>query len=477
MNRSFVAFSSLAVALSSTAQNTEVVFQDDFDGPLNTNIWQPMIGDGSQFGIPGWGNNELQYYRAENAWTEDGKLIIEARRENFAGRQYTSARLRTINAVDYTYGTFEASIKLPSTPGIWPAFWMLPTNSVYGGWPRSGEIDIMESVNFADRIYGTIHFGEPQQFIGGQFADGTDFSAGFHTYRVDWTPTSIRWFIDGQLYRSFNNGSWFSSTAPDNEFAPFDQAFHMLLNVAVGGNFPGNPNGSSVFPQRMEIDYVRVSQPVQTPYLPDGNPVPGLVEAEHFDTGFPGQSYSDTSPGNGLGTFRADEDVDIEVSSENGFNVGEIVPTEWLEYTLEVAQAGRYRVDFRVASQSTGGRFRLELDGQDLTGTINTPGTGDWQNWTTISTEVDLPAGTQVVRFQNMGFAQERYNLNYMEFTLLEAECLADVNGDGELNGLDFGAWLAAFNASSPAADQNADGEVNGLDFGAWLANYSLGCD
>ncbi len=246
---------SIAIAQS---QNPcyELVWSDEFDGPTI---------DGTKWGFEvngrGGGNNELQYYtdRPENAQIVNGKLQIIARAETYTGpdgtRQYTSARMRTLNKGDWTYGRIEASMKLPYGQGMWPAFWMLPTNYVYGGWPQSGEIDIMENVGFEpDVVHGTIHYGPawPNNKSTGASVAVPNASTQFHTYAIEWEEDEIRWYVDGSLYSVRTP----ADVAPD--FYPFDQDFHLLLNVAVGGNWPGSPDGTTVFPQVMEVDYVRV---------------------------------------------------------------------------------------------------------------------------------------------------------------------------------------------------------------------------
>lgn len=233
----------------------ELVWSDEFEGSeLNLNNWEREI-------LSGWatGNNELEYYtdHTTNSWVAGGMLTIEAREESYLGYDYTSARLRTKGKHDFTYGKMEARIKIPSTKGIWPAFWMLPTDKEYGGWPRSGEIDIMESINQAVKIYGTIHYGgagTEHRSSGGSYTGVSDFSTDFHVYAIEWEPTRIRWYVDGNLYST--KTSWDSTGGPYP--APFDKRFYLLLNVAVGGNWPGPPDGTSVFPQQMVVDYVRV---------------------------------------------------------------------------------------------------------------------------------------------------------------------------------------------------------------------------
>lgn len=240
------------------AQCPALIWADEFDGAtLDLTKWTPQIGDGCDINLCGWGNNELEYYRAENAVVSDGTLKIIAKRENFGNRNYTSARLRTINKGDWTYGRFEARMKLPTAQGMWPAFWMLPTDEAYGGWPRSGEMDIMELVGKEpDRAHGTIHYGNPwpnnsSQGTAYQLNSGI-FSDDFHTFAIEWEAGTIRWYVDDYLFSTKNT----ADVAP--LLWPFDKRFHFLLNLAVGGNWPGNPNGSTTFPQTMEVDYVRV---------------------------------------------------------------------------------------------------------------------------------------------------------------------------------------------------------------------------
>ena len=241
------------------AQDWELVWSDEFDGnAVDPAKWEFQIGDGCP-NLCGWGNNELQYYRAENAVVEDGLLKIIAQRQTFGGRQYTSARMRSLNKGDWTFGRFEARIRLPEGQGIWPAFWMLPTDEVYGGWPRSGEIDIMEMVGHEpSTVHGTIHFGDPwpnNSFTGNSYRlSQGKFSDDFHLFAVEWGVGVIDWYVDGTKF----------STKTRNDLQgkkwPFDQQFHLLLNLAVGGNWPGNPDASTEFPQIMEVDYVRVYQ-------------------------------------------------------------------------------------------------------------------------------------------------------------------------------------------------------------------------
>ena len=239
-----------------------LVWSDEFDGAqLNNRIWFFETGDGSEYGIPGWGNNELQFYLPDNAQLEDGLLKITVREESVGAFNYTSARINTRDRFAFQYGRIEASMRLPGGQGIWPAFWMLAQDSPYGGWAASGEIDIMEATNLGvggkNEVLGTIHYGgefPDNVFSGESYIVPTDAQAEFHVYAVEWDATEIRWYVDGVMYAMRNN--WFSTGGPFP--APFDHPFYIIFNVAVGGNLPGAPDASTVFPVTMEVDWVRV---------------------------------------------------------------------------------------------------------------------------------------------------------------------------------------------------------------------------
>jgi len=252
---------SLCLATAASAQDWQVVWADEFDtdGAPDATKWDYDIGG------HGWGNSERQYYtdRAENVRVENGVLVIEAKEEAYQGNAYTSARLVTRGKAAWKYGRIEARMKLPYGQGIWPAFWMLPTDSPYGGWPMSGEIDIMEYLGHdTDTAYGTLHYGGGElghRYTGTHFTLPTGaFPDAFHTFAIEWAPRQIRWYIDGELYQT--QVSWTSESGPYP--APFDQPFHLLLNLAVGGEWPGYPDATTVFPQQMLVDYVRVYQDV-----------------------------------------------------------------------------------------------------------------------------------------------------------------------------------------------------------------------
>lgn len=238
----------------------QLVWSDEFDEDhLNEERWSYQYGTGQEQGLTGWGNNELQYYtdREENVYIEDGMLYIIAREENYEGMQYTSSRIRTKGKGDWLYGRIEVRAKLPEGQGIWPAIWMLPTNEDFGGWPKSGEIDIMEMVGHEpETVHGTVHFGPDwpnNQYTGTSYTleNGT-FSEGFYTYSIEWEQNEIKWFVDGEEFFTVTP----SDLTPHNY--PFNAYFHLILNVAVGGNWPGNPDDTTKFPQQMVVDYIRI---------------------------------------------------------------------------------------------------------------------------------------------------------------------------------------------------------------------------
>lgn len=261
----FAAVAPSGVASAAPQGQYQLVWSDEFDGAaLDPAKWEALIGTGCP-SLCGWGNNELQFYRAENAVVGGGVLRIVAREESFGGRAYTSARLRTRGLADFERGRFEMRAKLPSGRGLWPAFWMFPTDSVYGTWAASGEIDIVELVGHEpDRIHGTIHFGAQSPgntSAGGSYALASgEFADDFHDFALEWDETELRWYVDGVLYNV--ETSWWSSGGPFP--APFDQRFHLLLNLAVGGNWPGPPSTQTQFPAEFVVDHVRVYEATPT---------------------------------------------------------------------------------------------------------------------------------------------------------------------------------------------------------------------
>lgn len=241
------------------AKFTEITMQDEFttEGAPNSSIWGYDLGTGNSDTGAGWGNNELQFYtdRTENVKVENGYLLITAKKEDYNGSSYTSARLTTKGLFDQAYGRFEARIRLPYGQGIWPAFWLLGANIDEVGWPKCGEIDIMEyRGQEPTKVLGTVH--------GPGYSGGTSitksynlfndrFDTGFHIFGIEWGPEYINYYIDDVLYNQITpadvTGEWV-----------FDHPFYIIINLAVGGDFVGAPNSQTVFPQTMLVDYVRV---------------------------------------------------------------------------------------------------------------------------------------------------------------------------------------------------------------------------
>jgi len=255
----------LAVALTGLVPRAQgawrLVWNDEFNGSaVDPTRWTYDTGTGPPY--PGWGNNELEYYtsRPENVQVAGGLLHIVARKENYSGSSYTSARLKTQGRLSKIYGRFEFRARLPQGQGFWPAFWLMPRDSVYGGWAASGEIDAMENRGHDPAmVFGTLHFGgewpDNAQSFGPAFTFPTgDSATNFHTYALEWTTNAFRWYVDDKLYQT--QTTWWSSGGPFP--APFDQPFYLLMNLAVGGYFPGDPDASTVFPAEVQVDYVRV---------------------------------------------------------------------------------------------------------------------------------------------------------------------------------------------------------------------------
>jgi beta-glucanase (GH16 family) len=261
----FLFFSLISINSSAQSRFKKLVWSDEFDcqGLLpDTNKWNYDVGNGCPK-LCGWGNNELQFYtqsRTENARIIDGRLLIEAHRLKGQEHTYTSARLTTKFKGDWKYGRIEIRAKLPKGRGIWPAIWMLPTYPQHGGWPIDGEIDIMENVGYwPDSLFGTVHTQAYNGMRGTQKTKAislNDLSSSFHNYAVEWDANEIVFLVDQMPYNRFVNDG-----KGDIETWPFNQPFHLLINVAVGGHWGGKFGvDEQIFPQSMEIEYVRVYQ-------------------------------------------------------------------------------------------------------------------------------------------------------------------------------------------------------------------------
>lgn len=242
----------------------KLVWHDEFDDEqINMDNWSYDVPTNGRW------NNEIQSYTPNNAFIEDGSLILEAREEEIIEASgetydYSSAKLISQGKQKFTYGRVEIRAKMPTGQGIWPALWMMPEDEQnYGTWPVCGEIDIMELLgNKPEEIHGTLHFGEPHQQLQGTVNLGSEgnFTDDYHVYAIEWQPGKIDWYLDGELFHTASD--WFSKKTDSPEDyaypAPFDQDFYIIMNISVGGNWPGNPDDTTVFPQQMAVDYVRV---------------------------------------------------------------------------------------------------------------------------------------------------------------------------------------------------------------------------
>lgn len=233
------------------------LWDDEFKGTsVNSANWTFETGDGCPNNC-GWGNNELEYYRSENAWVADDVLTIEARKENYSGRSYTSARMISKNKFSFQYGRVDIRAVLPKGQGIWPALWMLGNNISSVGWPACGETDIMEMVGGSGRektVHGTCHWdvnGHAQYGLGYTKPSGT-FADEYHVFSIIWDESKIQWFVNNVKYCELNITS--------ADMSEFHQPNFFIMNVAVGGTWPGEPNSFTVFPQQMKVDYIRVFQ-------------------------------------------------------------------------------------------------------------------------------------------------------------------------------------------------------------------------
>ncbi len=254
----------LIVIVSCEQTSTKsLVWSDEFEysGSPDSTKWNYDLADGCP-NVCGWGNNEAQYYTKDlkNVRVENGMLIIEVHKDSLGGKAYTSTRMVSKGKGDWLYGRIEVKAKLPSGKGTWPAIWMLSTDWKYGGWPESGEIDIMEHVGYDPGVvHGTIHTKAYNHIIGTQ-KEGklivADCMDAFHVYAIDWSENKMDFYIDNIMYYSVPRD-------PNDDFSgwPFDKRFHLILNQAVGGNWGGKEGiDDSIWPQRMEVDYVRVYQ-------------------------------------------------------------------------------------------------------------------------------------------------------------------------------------------------------------------------
>ncbi|HET6227262.1 MAG TPA: family 16 glycosylhydrolase [Bacteroidia bacterium] len=335
MKKTSSLFLFLFVLTAVKAQNWGLVWSDEFNATtINTNNWKFETGAG------GWGNNELENYttRVENAKIDNGNLMIIARKESYSGSSYASARMKTQGLQNWTYGKIEARIKLPATKGVWPAFWMLGENITQVSWPKCGEIDIMEHVNTEPKMNGTIHWDN-----NGHAQYGGDTACDvkkYHVYGIEWDNETIKWTLDGKKYKDANIKNNINGTDE------FHKPFFILLNMAVGGNWPGSPDGTSVFPDTMFIDYVRVYQ--QT------TDVAPLFISTFSATIFP-------NPYNGESNLQMDVDNAGEYSIRIFNSIGQLVAQEKI-----MAKENESIQLVLPVGNLPGGLYQVLIEGDDL---------------------------------------------------------------------------------------------------------------
>jgi beta-glucanase (GH16 family) len=427
----------IILQLHARAQNYQLVWSDEFTSSIGPD-WVFETGGG------GWGNNEKQYYQQQNASVSNGNLVITARKESVGGMPYTSARMITRGKKSWTYGKIEARLKTPKGQGLWPAFWMLgdaigdPTI----GWPKCGEIDIMEQINNDATTLGTPHW-DNNGWIYKPGSTGCSINE-YHIYSVTWDASAIKWFVDGVQFHELSILNNVNSTDE------FHKPFFILLNIAVGGNLPGQTIDESRLPAQMLVDYVRVYQATAGPQPCSGTytNVPATIQAESYCTSSGIQLENTTDAGGGQ-------------------NVGYIDANDYMIYRVNVPTAGSYKIQYRVASQNGGGSIRFEkAGGTPVYGTIAVPATGGWQTWQTITHNVNLSAGQQEVAITA---AAGGFNINWFSIapnstsfsTTIQAESYSAMSGiqtencsEGGLNvgWVDGGDWLAYNSVTIPAA-------------------------
>ena len=458
-------------AMASPPSGYSLIWSDEFNqgaGAIpNQAVW------GYDTGAGGWGNNELETYVnsqanchiINDATATDGQALQIEVQTDTAGRYY-SARINSAGGKHIgPYGYLEYRCQLPggNATGIWPAAWTLGT--VGGTWPYCGEIDIMEQVNGENINHGSLHAPgwDPTRTIniGGM-------TSAYHTYGAVWSQGSVTFMVDNQAYETQT-----SSGAPGGAWVFDNNPQFMIINLAVGGGFPGPPSSSTTIPSDLKVDYVRFYQYTgQTvPEAPFNGviAIPGTLQVENYDVGGDGVSYHDSDTVNSGGQYRSDA-VDIEACTDTGggYDIGWTNAGEYMKYTVNVAQAGSYKVAIRAANGgTTNGTFHIEdNNGNNLSGAITVAPTGGWQTWATVNANVNLAGGQQVLKLveDSSGF-----NLNSAVFTYNPpAEgpyngTAASIPGTVQAENYDVGGEGVAYH-DADAANQGGQYRTDGVD-------------
>ncbi len=367
---------------ASASKEYSLVWSDDFSGnSLDTDKWNYELHE------PGWVNNELQRYTdsIDNIYVKDGNLVIQPIKKEDAATgktSYTSGRINTRGKGDFKYGKIEIRAKLPKGQGIWPAIWMMPTREeLYGGWPKCGEIDIMELLgNEPSKVYQTLHYsktGIDVQSQGSKTLSSGDFSDDYHVFSLEWLPDKISFYVDGKLTKTETR--WYTSTDGAGIItypAPFDQEFNIILNVAVGGNWPGNPDASTDFSKaKLLVDYVKVYQKAsydENVILPEtavtlrepdstGNYVTNsdfsAAETMEDNDGW----FLKTQSGGAAAASIADNTMTISLKSEGTVDYA----VQVMQAGIPLSEGGRYRITFEAKAEADR-TMVLRLDGPDL---------------------------------------------------------------------------------------------------------------
>lgn len=454
-----VAISGSEVAAQQCAEGRWVMtWHDEFEGTtLDDAKWR------AEDAYIHW-NNELQYYSPQNAIVGDGALTILTERRQVGGRPYVSALVETVDRFSQMYGRFEVRAKLPKTQGMWPAQWMLPATRA---WPP--EIDIMELLGHDPfTVHMTNHWGTASnhQSQSTAFTGPDDFSLDFHTFRCDWFPGRIDWYVDDVL-RASHHGN-----------IPAEP-FYLILNTAVGGNWPGPPNETTVFPQTHVIDYVRVYRYVAplhelvNPGFEAANPLQNWTKAGNAFT-------SDQIPRSG---FRGAKMYGNFTGSSNVSMMHQTLPAQpgqhwkarawWMNPSWDRMQGGNtgtMKIEWRSGANAVIGSESITALTAASPTNVHSP----------VSLAATAPPGTASARlvmvFNQPAMASGAAYFDDCEFGQVVEPCCADFDGDGFITGSDFDAFSTAYGIGDTTADFDADGFVTGIDFDQYVGAFEAGC-
>ncbi|MEM5948454.1 family 16 glycosylhydrolase [Spirochaetia bacterium 38H-sp] len=403
-------------------ENWQLVWSDEFDGTsLDTTYWSYEIGNGQAQGIPGWGNNELEYYQQNNVSVSGGYLTIEARNEtvtdSYGSYNYTSGKIVTKDKFDFTYGRVEIRAKLPKGQGIWPALWMLGADIDTNAWPNCGEIDIMELIGSQPEvIHGTIHgpISGGSGVGSGYTLTSGDFSDDFHVFAMEWDDDEVEFYVDDILFHVVNKNEILSDWV-------FDHAFYFIFNVAVGGSWPGDPDATTVFPQQMQVDYIRVYEDInpdtisgqevwdcdyEKTWTPPAEPAPTVTQVTATDD----TEYYLLNPDSNL--------TDATIGWNNTSYDGDITPDVWgsgSSYDPNATYSGEDCFDI-TGGYGWGGLFSVLAFMGDLYGGTNPADFPvDVSTYTNIVVRIALKSTPNDIRIKLAGSEKEISVASYFD--------------------------------------------------------------